>query len=160
MNGLKAEVFDIFLLGKVLRIKALWDNWALVRIKLSLVEHLERTGFSPLAEQLSELFTNQAKHIELPFIMRGTAFQRSVWDYVSNIPYGEVRTYGELALAIGCRSPRAVGQALKANPLPLIIPCHRVVGKGRRLTGFSSGIEIKALLLQQEKMMTTISYDP
>ncbi len=147
----RTEIIDIFLHGKILRISALWENWAITRISLELAEHLEHSGFSPLAEQLDELLSNRIKQADLPFVIKGTPFQHSVWNYVSEIPYGEVRTYGQLAEAIGCGAPIAVGQALKANRLPILIPCHRVVGKGGRLTGFSAGLEIKELLLEHEK---------
>ena len=80
----------------------------------------------------------------------GTEFQKKVWEAAGRVPYGFTATYGDIARTIGCGSPRAAGQALKANPIPILIPCHRIVGAGGRLTGFSSGIEIKRLLLRHE----------
>lgn len=145
------ETFDIPLGIKVMRVKALWEGHALARIWLGLVERPEHKGTSPLAAHLMDLLANRAVRIGLPVAARGTAFQHAVWDAASRIPYGQTRTYGEIAGEIGCKSPRAVGQALGANPLPLVIPCHRVVGRGGRLAGFSAGVEIKALLLEHER---------
>jgi methylated-DNA-[protein]-cysteine S-methyltransferase len=80
-----------------------------------------------------------------------TLFQRTVWDATRAIPYGEFRTYEWIAQRIGKpRAARAVGQALKHNPLPIIVPCHRIIGKDGSLTGFSAGIELKKLLLELE----------
>ena len=87
----------------------------------------------------------------LLFEISGTPFQKRVWEEVKKIPPGETRTYGHIAKNIGISSPRAIGQALKHNPLPIIIPCHRVIGKDGSLTGFSAGINIKRMLLNFEK---------
>lgn len=86
----------------------------------------------------------------IPVHLKGTKFQKKVWMETKNIPYGETLTYSELARRVKCRSPRAVGQALGKNPLPVIIPCHRVIGKNNKLTGFSCGLDIKRLLLDHE----------
>jgi methylated-DNA-[protein]-cysteine S-methyltransferase len=80
----------------------------------------------------------------------GTEFDKKVWNEVKKIPYGEVVTYGELAKKLGT-SPRAIGNALRRNPLPIYIPCHRVVGKGGKLRGFSAGLTWKSYLLFLEK---------
>ncbi len=80
----------------------------------------------------------------------GTAFRERVWKALQEIPYGELRSYGDIAQRIGCRSARPVGQAVGANPLPLFVPCHRVVASGNGLGGFSSGIENKIRLLKLE----------
>ncbi len=88
--------------------------------------------------------------------LEGTAFQRAVWDVVADIPWGEVRTYGEVAASIGQPTAvRAVGAANGANPLPLIVPCHRVIGAGGRLTGFGGGVALKARLLRAEGFEVT-----
>ena len=88
----------------------------------------------------------------LPFSCQpqGTEFQRNVWKSLEKIPFGEVQTYGEIARRIGCRSARPVGGAAGANPLPLFVPCHRVVGADHRLGGFSGGIRHKIRLLGLE----------
>ena len=85
------------------------------------------------------------------FLQKGTKFQKKVWELISQIPYGETRTYGELARQLGSIGySRGVGQACRANPLPLLIPCHRVVGS-QNLGGFSGGIEVKKKLLEVER---------
>lgn len=83
--------------------------------------------------------------------LTGTTFQRSVWQALLTIPYGQVRTYGQLAKQLNS-SPRAVGNAVGKNPVLLIVPCHRVVGQGGRLTGYSGGIERKRQLLRLENI--------
>ena len=87
---------------------------------------------------------------------RGTAFQRRVWDALLAIPYGETRTYGELAAALGS-SPRAVGSAVGKNPISVIVPCHRVLGAGGSLTGYAGGLTRKQALLELEQ---TASQNP
>ena len=81
---------------------------------------------------------------------QGTPFQRSVWQEIQDIPFGEVIAYGDLAKDIGCKSAQAIGQALGANPIPIIIPCHRVIASDFKLGGFSGGVEKKIMLLQHE----------
>ncbi len=84
--------------------------------------------------------------------MHGTPFQRSVWEALRTIPYGETRTYGQIAALIGHpRAARAVGMANHRNPLCLVVPCHRVVGAGGGLTGYAGGLEIKRRLLALEQ---------
>ncbi len=154
MKDLRSEIFDLPLSGKAIRIRALWSSGALSRLELLLLDKVERPGTSLLATRLNELLTGASVRLDLPIGLSGTPFQRAVWEMASLVPYGETITYGSLAKAVKCASPRAVGQALRANPLPIVIPCHRIVGKGGRLTGFSCGLEIKALLLENEKTRT------
>ena len=85
----------------------------------------------------------------LPLAPRGTAFQRRVWDALIAIPYGETRTYGELATELGS-SPRAVGSAVGRNPISVIVPCHRVLGADGSLTGYAGGLDRKRALLALE----------
>ncbi|MBK6939641.1 MAG: methylated-DNA--[protein]-cysteine S-methyltransferase [Planctomycetes bacterium] len=102
-------------------------------------------------DQLREYFAGTRRGFDLPLDPSGTAFDLSVWRYVLGIPFGEVRTYANLAQA--CSVPnafRAVGAANGRNPLPIIVPCHRVVGAGGRLTGYGGGLELKARLLRLE----------
>ncbi|MDR1774970.1 MAG: methylated-DNA--[protein]-cysteine S-methyltransferase [Actinomycetes bacterium] len=81
----------------------------------------------------------------------GTAFQRAVWDCLSAIPYGTTTTYGAIARAVGCGSPRAVGVAIGRNPLSIIVPCHRVIAADGSLTGYAGGLARKRSLLQREQ---------
>ncbi|WP_448523808.1 methylated-DNA--[protein]-cysteine S-methyltransferase [Pseudothermotoga sp.] len=100
-------------------------------------------------QQLEEYFRGIRKQLDFPVEVRGTEFQMRVWQALRNIPYGSTISYGEFAKKLGT-SPRAVGQALKRNPLPLYFPCHRVVARDC-LGGFSSGLEWKKNLLALER---------
>ena len=102
--------------------------------------------------QLADYFAGQRRAFELPLAARGTEFQRRVWEALRAIPFGETRSYGQIALAIGHpKAVRAVGAANARNPLSIISPCHRVSGARGDLTGFAGGIETKRFLLAFEK---------
>ena len=110
---------------------------------------------SPLLDaaeaQLREYFAGTRRTFDLPLAPRGTAFQQRVWAALRAIPYGETHTYGELAAAIGSPSAsRAVGMANHHNPTPIVIPCHRVIGKDKSLTGYGGGFDVKKYLLAHE----------
>lgn len=102
----------------------------------------------PVASQLAEYFAGTRRTFTLPIEVAGTEFQKRVWTALCTIPYGEVMSYGELAGHIGNpRAARAVGSANGANPVPIVIPCHRVIAAGRALGGFAGGLHIKRVLL-------------
>ncbi len=102
--------------------------------------------------QLLEYFAGTRKEFELPVTLSGTPFRRTVWEALLRIPYGEVRTYGEIAREVGCpQGARAVGGACHANPVAIIVPCHRVVGASGALTGFGGGLDVKERLLALEQ---------
>ena len=102
--------------------------------------------------QLDEYFQGQRKTFELPINYAGTPFQEKVWRELQNIPYGETRSYEDIAVKIGSpKAVRAVGQANNRNPILLIIPCHRVIHKNGDISGFACGIETKKYLLDMEK---------
>lgn len=104
------------------------------------------------ARQLQEYMAGARTDFELPLAIAGTDFQCGVWQALREIPYGETRSYGQIAAAIGQpRASRAVGQANNRNPLPIVIPCHRVIGSGGRLTGYGGGLELKEYLLLLER---------
>jgi methylated-DNA-[protein]-cysteine S-methyltransferase len=101
--------------------------------------------------QLFEYFAGQRRSFVLDLDVNGTQFQKKVWKELTAIPFGETRTYGDLAKKIGKPfASRAVGSANRRNPIPIIIPCHRVIGSKGKLTGFAGGLEIKARLLEME----------
>ena len=92
------------------------------------------------------------KEFDLPLAPKGTAFQQAVWAEMNKIPYGQTRTYGQLAAAIGRpKAARAVGGACHCNPIAIIQPCHRVVGSSGKLTGYAYGVEMKEYLLELEQ---------
>ena len=108
-------------------------------------------AFDDLATQLREYFEGRRRVFELPLAPEGTPFQVRVWNALLEIPYGETISYGELAARIGDRSAsRAVGLANGSNPLPIVIPCHRVIGSNGKLTGYGGGLPIKERLLTLE----------
>ena len=102
-------------------------------------------------QQLHSYFAGELVSFELPLAPRGTDFQRGVWDAVAAIPYGTTTTYSRLAAEIGSpRAARAVGAANGRNPLPIVVPCHRVIGAAGALTGYGGGLEMKRALLALE----------
>ncbi|RLC66027.1 MAG: hypothetical protein DRI48_05665 [Chloroflexi bacterium] len=108
-------------------------------------------ALTPALTQLQEYLSRHRREFDLPLDVRGTPFQREVWAAIARIPYGTTTTYGEIARRIGRpRAARAVGGASSANSLPILIPCHRVIGADGSLTGYGAGLKIKAYLLQLE----------
>jgi methylated-DNA-[protein]-cysteine S-methyltransferase len=108
-------------------------------------------GFEPAEAQLAEYFAGARTEFDLAANLDGDEFQRRVWELIDRIPYGETTTYGEMAGQLGDPSmARRVGGAVGRNPLSLIVPCHRVVGKDGKLTGYAGGLERKRFLLELE----------
>jgi methylated-DNA-[protein]-cysteine S-methyltransferase len=108
--------------------------------------------FDAAVRQLAAYFAGELRDFDLPLAPRGTPFQQAVWRAVRRIPYGRTATYAEVARRIRRRTAfRAVGAANGANPLPIVIPCHRVIGSGGTLTGYSGGIHLKEALLALER---------
>ena len=102
--------------------------------------------------QLDEYFRGERKAFDLPLAPKGTDFQKKVWNALQKIPYGETKTYGEIAAAVGNpKAARAVGMANNKNPIGIIIPCHRVVGADGKLVGYAGGMDKKEWLLQLER---------
>lgn len=103
-------------------------------------------------KQLTAYFAGTLREFDLPLEMEGTGFQLRVWNLLREIPYGETRSYGDLARAIGTPSAvRAVGAANGANPIAIVVPCHRVIGSDGRLTGYGGGLPLKQRLLELER---------
>ncbi|MEU5310800.1 methylated-DNA--[protein]-cysteine S-methyltransferase [Streptomyces sp. NPDC021562] len=108
--------------------------------------------FAEAEEQLSAYFAGELKEFTVELRLAGTPFQRSVWDQLTRIPYGETRSYGELADALGNpQASRAVGLANGRNPVGIIVPCHRVIGADGNLTGYGGGLPRKQRLLDFER---------
>jgi methylated-DNA-[protein]-cysteine S-methyltransferase len=109
-------------------------------------------AFGDIAAQLAEYFAGERTAVDLPLHIRGDRFRRAVWEQMTLIPYGETRSYGDLARALGDRSlAQAVGVACGRNPLPVVVPCHRVVGADGSLVGFGGGLPRKRFLLDLEQ---------
>jgi methylated-DNA-[protein]-cysteine S-methyltransferase len=108
--------------------------------------------------QLREYFAGERQTFQLPLAAQGTAFQQQVWAALRAIPFGELRSYRDIADGIGNRKAvRAVGAANGKNPIPIIVPCHRVIGSDGSLTGFAGGLAAKQLLLQLESPQADIA---
>ena len=102
---------------------------------------------------LNQYFQGNIPETLPPLKLDGTVFQKQVWNLLLDIPYGKTVTYGDLAKLLGCRSAQAVGNAVGRNPISILIPCHRVVGAGGKLTGYAGGMPKKEALLRIEKII-------
>jgi len=129
--------------------------WLERRGKLAYEQVVEGEEIAPLRQAMDELrryFAGERVQFTSPLDLRGTAFQVAVWQEMQRIPYGETRTYSELARLVGRpQAPRAVGAASGANPVAIIVPCHRVVGSDGSLTGYGGGLPTKEWLLALEQ---------
>lgn len=130
------------------------ENGALTSLRFGGEE--ETPPSTPLLQetqrQLTAFFGGTLNAFDLPLAPKGTAFQQAVWQALLTIPYGRTRSYGEIAAAIGKPGAcRAVGMANHQNPIAIIIPCHRVVGKNGSLTGYAGGLAVKQALLELEQ---------
>ncbi len=130
----------------------LWENDRPHRVRLNeMVEDRRHPVLVETERQLGEYFAGERNEFSVALDMRGTRFQRDVWEALLAIPFGETRSYGQLARQLGNpRATRAVGAANGRNPVSIIVPCHRVIGSSGKLTGFAGGLEVKAHLLALE----------
>jgi methylated-DNA-[protein]-cysteine S-methyltransferase len=137
----------------------LWGNDDTARVRLG--ESVRRQTNRVLIEterQLAEYFAGKRKNFRVPLDLRGTPFQRNVWEALLAIPFGETRGYGELARQLGNpQAARAVGAATGRNPVSIIVPCHRVIGAAGKLTGFAGGLDAKMRLLALEQKKRGLS---
>jgi methylated-DNA-[protein]-cysteine S-methyltransferase len=115
-------------------------------------------GYPVLKEavkQLNEYFSRERKTFSLPLDIKGTAFQVKVWNALLTIPFGQTRTYGQIAKQIGASDgARAIGTTVHHNPISIIVPCHRVIGANGKLVGFGGGLQNKSILLRLEALQT------
>lgn len=130
----------------------LWENDRPNRVPLqTLAEDDTHPVLLETARQLNEYFAGQRNTFTVPFDRTGTPFQEDVWQALETIPFGETRSYSDIARQIGRpKAVRAVGAANGRNPISIIVPCHRVVGSNGSLTGFAGGLETKDFLLKME----------
>ncbi len=118
------------------------DNW-----------HHDEECFADVLQQLEEYFAGDRRSFKVKMRLKGTDFQRRVWQELRQVPYGETASYGEIAERIdNPKACRAVGGANGKNPIPIIVPCHRIIGNDGSLTGFGGGLELKKKLLRIEKI--------
>lgn len=134
-------------------VAVLWENDKPTRVRLAeLVEKGSDWVLLEAERQLKEYFAGKRRSFSVPLDMRGTRFQKSVWQALLAIPFGQTRSYGQLAKQLGNpEAARAVGAANGKNPISIIVPCHRVIGSSGKLTGFAGGLETKERLLNMEQ---------
>ena len=134
-------------------VAVMWDNEDHKRVRLAeLVENQQHPMLHQVKQQLQEYFAGQRQQFDLPLDFQGTAFQQQVWQALLQIPYGETRSYKQIAFQLGNeKAVRAVGTANGKNPISIIAPCHRVIGSGGALVGFAGGLDKKQILLSLEQ---------
>lgn len=126
-------------------------QWVKAQIGPAAQIYADAEKLSGAHRQLTAYFAGQLQSFDLPLDMRGTVFQRQVWEALLSVPYGESASYKEIAVRIGNpQAVRAVGGANNRNPVPVIVPCHRIIGAGGALVGYAGGLGIKSTLLQLE----------
>ncbi|MEC2059644.1 methylated-DNA--[protein]-cysteine S-methyltransferase [Bacillus stercoris] len=140
--------------GRITRLFLSQEDWMDWKETVQKTEHKETPLLAEAKKQLHEYFAGERKTFSLPLSQKGTPFQKKVWEALERIPYGESRSYADIAVAVGSpKAVRAVGQANKRNDLPIFVPCHRVIGKNSALTGYAgSKTDIKAFLLNIEQI--------
>lgn len=123
-------------------------------VQEQIIQEHETALLKEAIKQLNEYFDGKRKSFDLPLEPNGTEFQNKVWNALKEIPFGETRSYGEIAKIIGNeKAARAVGMANNKNPIAIIVPCHRVIGANGKLVGYAGGLDIKERLLNLEKIM-------
>ena len=135
-------------------VAVLWENENPNRVRLAeLIEDIQHPILLETQKQLNEYFAGQRQVFDLPLDFEGTEFQQKVWQALLTIPFGETRSYKQIAEQIGnVKAVRAVGAANGKNPISIIAPCHRVVGANGKLVGFAGGLDNKDILLKIEKL--------
>lgn len=150
---MKSPVGDLKLVASGKGLAAiLWPNDDPKRVHLApLVEQPNHPVLAETERQLEDYFKGKRRSFDLPLDFAGTDFQKSVWQALLRIPYGQTRSYGEIANELGnAKAMRAVGAANGRNPISIVAPCHRVIGASGKLTGFAGGLETKEFLLRLE----------
>lgn len=134
-------------------LSVLREDVSISDLKLNETELIRET-----ADQLEEYLSGSRKDFNVKLNPKGTAFQRKVWKALQDIPYGETRSYKQIAEAVGNeKACRAVGMANHANPIMIIIPCHRVIGANGKLVGYGGGLELKSRLLELEQILPVVA---
>ncbi|WAU77137.1 methylated-DNA--[protein]-cysteine S-methyltransferase [Acinetobacter sp. TR3] len=136
-------------------VAVMWDNEDHKRVRIAeLIEDRQHPMLLRVKKQLEEYFAGQRQQFDLPLDFQGTDFQQQVWQALLTIPYGEKRSYKDIAVQIGNeKAVRAVGAANGKNPISIIAPCHRVIGSSGALVGFAGGLDKKQILLSLEQQI-------
>ena len=143
----------------------IWLQFVDGEYELTVEQELEREGFSVEQDeditagaraQLQEYYAGTRQKFDVPFVLTGSEWQKAVWQALTRIPFGETRSYAEVAAMVGRpKAARAVGRANATNRLPVVVPCHRVIGADGSLTGFAGGTHLKTRLLEHEARALT-----
>ena len=133
------------------RLEAIFFPNSIDQFKISDEVQYREENFADILRQLDEYFAGKRQIFEVDVFPAGTDFQQKVWQELQNVPFGQTASYGEIAARIdNPKACRAIGMANGKNPIPIIIPCHRIIGKDGSLTGFGGGLDIKRKLLELE----------
>ena len=147
----QSPIGKLLLVGTDGVLEALHFPNSLEQIQIPESWQCNETCFKNVLNQLAEYFAGERQNFDLKMAPKGTSFQQGVWKELQKIPFGQTASYGEIAKRIGnSKASRAVGMANGKNPIPIIVPCHRVIGKDGSLTGFGGGLDIKRQLLKLE----------
>jgi len=152
-KSMKSPVGELKLVANETSLTAiLWEQDKPNRVPLDVLhEGINHPVLLEATRQLQEYFAGKLKKFTVPLSFVGTVFQQKVWQALTTIPFGETRSYGQIAKQIGHdKAVRAVGAANGKNPISIIVPCHRVIGANGTLTGFAGGLDVKAFLLENE----------
>lgn len=151
LNTIIGTIYIIKSYNGLRKIEIIEESWSDFKDKYNLIENKEICEEE--IKQLEEYFSGKRKFFDLALDIKSTDFRKKVWDELINIPYGEVRSYSDIARAIGKeKAVRAIGQANKSNPIPIVIPCHRVIGKNQKLIGYAGNhTDIQQKLINLEK---------
>jgi len=157
---LDSPIGELLLVGDGRNVTAIWMQSHRAEWRCTNARQRDDKAFAVARAQLAEYFSGDRVEFDLPLAAEGTDFQRKVWRELCRIPYGETISYGDLARRIGQPgAARAVGLANGSNPLPIVVPCHRVIGADGSLTGFGGGIERKRWLLAHEARYAQVTRD-
>ena len=147
----ESPIGELLLVGDADTLRGLYIQEGRTRMAVRSSWRRADESFAAAREQLDQYFAGERTEFDLPLAMAGTEFERDVWAELSRIPYGEARSYGEVARLIGRPDrARAVGAANGRNPISIVVPCHRVIGADGSLTGYGGGLERKRFLLGLE----------
>lgn len=147
----QSPIGKLLLVGTDGVLEALYFSNSQEHVHISEDWQCDESCFQIALTQLAEYFAGTRREFDLKMAPKGTAFQKSVWQELQKVPFGQTASYGEIAERIGNKkASRAVGMANGKNPIPIIVPCHRVIGKDGSLTGFGGGLEVKRQLLKLE----------
>ena len=149
IDSIISSIYIVKSLKGLRMIELIEEDWIKFKEKNNLIE--DKNICLDVITQLNEYFEGKRKNFYLKLDIEGTEFRKLVWNELIKIPYGEIKSYSYIAKAIGNeKAVRAIGQANRANPIPIIIPCHRVIGKDGSLTGYGGGLSKKECLLNLE----------